>query len=265
MIKVIAENYVKKENVKEFIELCKCLKHSTLEEDGCYDYDFYQDEKDEGHITFVEEWKTNKSLSEHSESKHLLDFIDKTKDMLTKKGEVHVYNQVFSDKFYEYKPEKAKLNAHLVHNRPFLIVSKKGDKVNAMTASWGLIGNIWNQPTFLSVIRETRFTKELVDSSDFCSFCFLDGFNKELGYLGTVSGRDEDKLAKMNLHIDYIDGVPYIKESNDVFIVEKSFNIDMTKDNFINQQIITDWYTKGIDLDNYHTIYLSKIVKHLGR
>ncbi len=46
-------------------------------------------------------------------------------------------------------------------------------------------------------IRPQRFTKEFVDAGDTFTLTFFDGERKqEMGYLGKVSGRDEDRSAR---------------------------------------------------------------------
>ena len=85
---------------------------------------------------------------------------------------------------------------------------------NTMTASWGGLGRLWNKDVAFAFIRPQRYTKEFVDSADSFSLCFFGGEKmQELGYLGTVSGRDEDKIAKSGLTLTHIDGVPCFEEA----------------------------------------------------
>ena len=46
-----------------------------------------------------------------------------------------------------------------------LITSKSEDKVNSMTISWGMLGIEWGKPVFITVIREGRFTRELLEKN----------------------------------------------------------------------------------------------------
>lgn len=54
-----------------------------------------------------------------------------------------------------------------------LVTSKKEDKVNAMTASWGGLGVLWNKNIAFIVLRPQRYTKEFIDSSNEFSLSFL--------------------------------------------------------------------------------------------
>ena len=77
------------------------------------------------------------------------------------------------------------------------------DGYNTMTASWGHLGAMWGQggglPTAVAYLRPQRYTKEFVDRADTYTISFFsEEYKKDLGYLGSVSGRDEkDKIRKI--------------------------------------------------------------------
>ena len=85
-------------------------------------------------------------------------------------------------------------NAFNMIGKDWLLISAEKDgKTNTMTASWGGVGIMWNKKVAFLFIRPQRYTKEFVDASDRLSVCVLpNSYRKELQYLGTVSGRDED-------------------------------------------------------------------------
>ena len=102
---------------------------------------------------------------------------------------------------------------HTIAKEWMLITAEKqmdGKPVaNTMTASWGGLGHLWNKNVAFAFIRPQRYTKEFVDQSEYFSLCFFGGEKmKELGYLGTVSGRDEDKIQKSGLTLTHLNGVP---------------------------------------------------------
>lgn len=101
-------------------------------------------------------------------------------------------------------------------NKGVLITSKFENKVNSMTISWGTLGIEWAKPIFIAFIREHRYTRELLEKgTSFTINIPMQGSNrKPIGYLGTKSGRDRDKLKDMNLTLvpsDIVDA-PAIKE-----------------------------------------------------
>ena len=97
-----------------------------------------------------------------------------------------------------------------------LFTISDGLNTNTMTIGWGNIGYTWSKPTFIAFIRRSRFTADLLlKSSDFTINVPLDDSKKEiLTYLGTKSGRDEDKIKVMNLTLVPSENItsPGIKE-----------------------------------------------------
>ena len=93
-----------------------------------------------------------------------------------------------------------------------LVTSTDGEKTNSMTASWGGLGVLWDKNVAFIVLRPQRYTKEFVDKSEEFSLSFFDdNFKKTLGYFGSVTGRDEDKISKSGLHLSFINNVPKVK------------------------------------------------------
>ena len=94
-----------------------------------------------------------------------------------------------------------------------LVTAANNSRVNTMTASWGGFGVLFNKNVAFIFVRPQRFTKEFVDGSDRFSLTFFDkSFKKELSYLGTASGKDEDKINKAGLTTLYLVETPYFEE-----------------------------------------------------
>jgi flavin reductase (DIM6/NTAB) family NADH-FMN oxidoreductase RutF len=161
----------------------------------------------------------------------------------------------------EIKPEEFNENVFDLIGKEWMLISAEKEKqVNTMTASWGGFGQLWNQSVAFCFIRQTRFTKVFVDGSKFFSLSFLDHakYSKQLAYLGTISGRDEDKIHKEGLHV--VEGkAPYFEEAKIVIICQKLARVPIRGKDFIDQTIQEKWY----DGDSYHDMYVGKIVKIL--
>jgi flavin reductase (DIM6/NTAB) family NADH-FMN oxidoreductase RutF len=129
-----------------------------------------------------------------------------------------------------------------------------------MTASWGGFGVMFSKNVVYIVIRPHRYTKEFVDNSDTLSLTFFDkAFKNKLNYLGTVSGRDEDKISKANLTIQHSDNTPYFEEGNIVIICKKIYAQEFKTECFIATDLATKWYPEK----DYHTFYIAEIQKIL--
>lgn len=86
-----------------------------------------------------------------------------------------------------------------------LVVTEAEECANAMTIGWGSLGIEWGTRIFTIYVRESRFTRELLDRSGEFVAAFPYGdqhaakVKKALGICGSKSGRDTDKLAMAGL------------------------------------------------------------------
>ncbi len=82
-----------------------------------------------------------------------------------------------------------------------LLTAKADGKCNTMTIGWGTLGIEWGKPIFIAYIRESRFTKELIEKSgEFTvNIPYGDFDSKILGFCGSRSGRDVDKFEALGL------------------------------------------------------------------
>ena len=138
----------------------------------------------------------------------------------------------------------------------FLIASEKENKVNTLTASWGAVGNLWNKPVIFIFVRPQRYTTEFLQASNEFTVTFFDGYKKELGYLGTVSGRDEDKISKVRFNIEYVDGKPVFKEGNLIATCKVLYKEPLKKDSFLDKELSEKMYSK----DDFSIIYIGEII-----
>lgn len=143
-----------------------------------------------------------------------------------------------------------------------LLTAEKDGKVNTMTASWGGVGILWNKKVAYIFVRPQRYTKEFIDSNEKLSISVLPNeYRKELQYLGTVSGRDEDKIAKANLTVQNCDNVSYFEESRLTFICKKLYAQQLKEECFIDESIIDTSYPNK----DYHMMYVVEIEKILEK
>lgn len=143
-----------------------------------------------------------------------------------------------------------------------LVTAEHQDKANTMTASWGGLGIMWGKSAAFVFIRPQRYTKTFIDQSDEFSLSFFDNtFKKTLNYLGSTSGRDEDKIAKSNLTLVHADNIPYFEEANIVILCKKLYVQEFQPEYILDSQINEKWYP---DKD-YHTMYIAEVKKILGK
>ena len=160
----------------------------------------------------------------------------------------------------EVKPDLFIANPFVLIGQEWMLVTaRKGDKVNTMTASWGGLGVMWGKNVAFVVIRPSRYTKAFVDASDRFSLTFFPvGHRKTLSYLGTVSGRDENKIEKSGLTVTDIEGVPCFAEADRALICRKMFAQPYDPAAFLDSSIADSYPEK-----DYHTLYIAEVEKIL--
>ncbi len=141
-----------------------------------------------------------------------------------------------------------------------LITAKAGDELNTMTASWGGMGHLWNRDVVYIFIRPQRHTLNFVDKSDnFTLTFFPEKYRNDLTYLGTVSGRDEDKIAETSLTPMVEGNFPYFEESDVVIKCKKIYKQRLDRECFLDPSI-----EKNYDND-YHYMYIGEVVEVLKK
>lgn len=82
-----------------------------------------------------------------------------------------------------------------------LVTGKDENKINSMTISWGMVGIEWGKPVFVTFIRESRFTRSLIEKNgEFTVNIPIDESAKKiLAFCGSKSGRDVDKAKELGL------------------------------------------------------------------
>lgn len=146
-----------------------------------------------------------------------------------------------------------------------LLTTKAGDTVNTMTIGWGKIGIEWNRPVFIAYVRETRYTKQLLEAAgEFTvNIPVGDADSRILGYCGTKSGRDTDKIADLSLTLVDSDNVqvPGIRELP--LTLECKVIYKQKQDLAQLPESITDSFYPVVNEDgfrDYHIAYYGEIV-----
>lgn len=139
-----------------------------------------------------------------------------------------------------------------------LVTAGNKEKSNTMTASWGSFGIMWGKNVTFTFIRPQRYTKEFIDACDTYSLSFFSQkYKKTLSYLGTESGRNENKIQVSGLTPCFFDDIPSFVEADLVLICKKLYKQDLSPKCFLDNTLDTKWYPQK----DYHTMYVSEIVK----
>lgn len=97
-----------------------------------------------------------------------------------------------------------------------LLTTAAENKINTMVIGWGALGTNWVKPTFVAFVRESRYTREMLEKNpEFTVNIPLSEVSPEVILTcGRKSGRNLDKLAEAGLTTVPADtvSVPAIRE-----------------------------------------------------
>lgn len=162
----------------------------------------------------------------------------------------------------EIDPKEIKENVfEAIGTQWMLITAGSPQKFNTMTASWGALGVLWNNPVSFAFVRHSRYTFQFMEKEESYSLCFFEEeYREALKKLGTLSGRDTDKLSGTGLHEAFENGVPYFEEASLVLICRKVYSNDLAPGHFLDASIHNNYPDH-----DYHRAYIGNIVKVLEK
>ena len=168
----------------------------------------------------------------------------------------------------EIPVQELQLNPMTLIAKEWMLVTAGDDKngYNTMTASWGHLGSIWGHggglPTSVIFVRPQRYTKQFVDREPLYTLCFFpEKHHSKLAYLGSHSGRDEDKVAKVGLTPVFGEGYTYFAEASLVLVCRKLYRAPLLEEGFLDKDIVEKNYPNR----DFHDLYIGEIVRVLQR
>ena len=150
-----------------------------------------------------------------------------------------------------------------------LAAGNETDGFNAMTVAWGHLGSVWERdshanrlPTATCFVRPSRYTKEFMDREGLFTLSHFAGDRrKALGYLGSRSGRDGDKVSGAGLTPVFDEGAVYFAEADVVLVCRKLYTSEIAEEGFADAGLIEFNYPER----DFHTMYIGEITRVLIR
>ncbi len=149
----------------------------------------------------------------------------------------------------------------LISDEWMLITAGTKEKgFNCMTASWGHLGSLWGRYTTLCYVRPQRYTKEFIDREEYYTLSFYPKSCREkLAYLGSHSGRDEDKVSKVGLTPVSDENTTWFEEARLVLVCRKLYQAPVLEEGFVDKSVMETCYPER----DFHDLYVGEIVKVL--
>jgi len=146
--------------------------------------------------------------------------------------------------------------------RWFVLTAGDMDHFNAMTVAWGSIGGIWEMPMVQVVVRPSRHTFGFMNEFDTFTLCsFPPKYRRDLGILGSKSGRDGDKIALTRLTVMKSEAVaaPCFQEADLVIECRKMYWQDLDPGHFLSPRIMPNYPER-----DFHRAYFGEILRVRG-
>ena len=137
-----------------------------------------------------------------------------------------------------------------------LLTAGDKDKFNTMTISWGQMGTLWNKPVVTAYVRESRYTHEFMDNSEYFTVSFYPAkFKDVLGVLGSKSGRDMDKMNESGLTAKLLENGVTFEEAEITLVCKKLFmqRVDM---DLMSDEIRSQFYGDN----DAHDMYIGEVI-----
>lgn len=161
------------------------------------------------------------------------------------------------------------MNLESFNFKPFYTLDKEWallsvgnkEKFNMMTVSWGGFGTIWGKPVVSVYVRKSRYTYEFIEENDYFTLSFYDEkYKKDLGILGSKSGRGINKKDLVSLHEEEVGNSISFKEANLTLVCKKIYYDDLKQEN-MKPEIQEQFYKK----DEIHRMYIGEVIDIIDR
>lgn len=150
----------------------------------------------------------------------------------------------------------------LLNDDWMLISAGPPDRYNAMTASWGGFGVLWNKKVSFIFVRPTRHTFSFLESAPAYTLSFFpEEYRSSLNYCGSHSGTEGDKIKAAGLTAMPFEtwGVTYA-EASFAIACRKLYAQDIDPSRFIDPAIIDNYPAR-----DFHRMYVGEIARCASR
>lgn len=169
----------------------------------------------------------------------------------------------FTDKFEPLNPDHFTVDPFTLFSKNLAVLSTGTQETgyNAMTIAWGTVGSLWERkshnyrlPVMSVYVRPQRYTSQLMTKNKFFTVSFLND-RKVLGYLGTHSGKNENKYTGAGITPYFIANTVFPEEASLVFVCKKIYQSPLQECGFLDSEIIAFNYPEN----DYHIATIGQI------
>lgn len=140
-----------------------------------------------------------------------------------------------------------------------LLTAGNESHYNTMTIGWGGMGTLWGRAVVTVYVKPSRYTHSFMEESEYFTVSFYPKtYRKALSLLGSLSGRDGDKIAKSGLTPKPLKDAVTFEEAKVTLLCKKLYRQDMDV-SAMPDYVVEDYY----DGEEPHTMYVGRVVEIL--
>lgn len=137
-----------------------------------------------------------------------------------------------------------------------LLTAGTPENFNTMTISWGGMGTLWNKKVATVYVRPNRYTYEYMENNEYFTISFYpEKYRKDLGILGSKSGRDGDKVALTGLKAKTVEKGVTFDQAKLTLICKKLYWQDMELEKIPEESVKA--FFGG---DPVHRMYIGEVI-----
>lgn len=158
----------------------------------------------------------------------------------------------------KFDPEDLQENTFKLFNDAWVVIAaQRGEKVNAMTASWGSLGVLWGKRVATVYVRGSRYTHEFMEAAETFSVTSFDPSYKKVlnDIMGSKSGRDIDKIKECGFSVEHLLGTPVFEQARLAIVCKKAYSHPFVEAEFCDKTHLQTSYKNG----DLHTVYIGTI------
>ncbi|MDO5119048.1 MAG: flavin reductase [Coriobacteriales bacterium] len=134
---------------------------------------------------------------------------------------------------------------------------------NTMTIGWGSAGTLWSTPVVTVYVHPKRFTHEFLMREAYFTVQLFDGeYKRDLGILGSKSGRDGNKVALTSLTPKAIEHGMTFEEAKTTIVCRKIYTHHMDLAEVPSE--VRDHMRGGLYEREAHTVFVGEVVNVLS-
>ena len=138
-----------------------------------------------------------------------------------------------------------------------LLTAGTPDDFNMMTVSWGGMGTLWGRPVVTVYVRTSRYTFPYMEKGDTFTVSFYPEEQKKLlAVLGTMSGREMDKMHGSGLTPVGAGGCVTFEEAQTTLVCKKLFSQLLPAEK-IPEEIVKECYSG----DAEHVMFIGEVTQ----